>query len=583
MSARFDPRRLLSNRSAARRTPEVATDEGFERRATEAAAAGRWEEARDLWRSALDAGPTSAPAIYRSLAKALRKTGEHAQAAEVLAAGRAHHPDDLGLLTDDARTCLRQYRASDEDERHTWKQRLLAAETELLDRFELDRLSKAALTTLGDVSIALRRWPTAIAVWARVAAEHPDRRTLARARLAAAQRQAGDLDSARATLAEVPPEGREHPEFQAELTALEKQLGRHAADQLVAHAFVRLELGLDPNLGETLPLALVTRGHPRPRVQRLQPLVDELARHAVSDASPATADLTSSSTPSQDCRRVLHVCGFLYSGSGAVFDHLRERDDVHLPFSTREVGFLKKANDLGSLVEAGSPSPLRVAAAVAASGLGFGQTGRPLLGYASGSDAALDRFVALARTLLRRLAAARRDDDTAAATAAVRDYLDAVVADLTPADRTALLNNAIIGHQLQRLRLFTDARAVAVLRDPRDQFISQALESPNAMDAAPFVRMMEQRLVALETLLADPELAPRLVVVRFEDFVTDPDLRADVERRLGLPSDVARDERRHFRPEVSRRNIGIHTAAGDPATVAMVEHGLLDRVRALTT
>lgn len=599
MSARSRARRALRavagrETSTPSETPTAAAAPGADaiQAAEEATDAEDWDLACARWEAVVGrGGPQVPPEAYRSAARAHRLAKRHDRADAILTDALDHHPSHVGLLLDEARTALRHYRASGEDERHGWKHRLLTAEAGLRAAQRRGELTKGGHLTLAEVNTELRRWPVAVEGWAHVVASYADRRAEATVRLAEAHRRSGDLEAARVTLDAASEDDRQLPAYQEELRLLHQQLGRHVADQLVAHGHLAIELGHTGVIEQVVPIALETRGHPSARIERLRPLVHALSSRvdaAVAPdevaGAPAPPALTAGTASSPvDHRSVLHISGFLYSGSGAIFDDLRERVDVHTPFATREVGFLKKANDLGQLVEHGVPDPHRVAAAVLSCAFGFGQTGRPILGYASGSDDALDRFVALASDLVVRLDevwSSNGPSDDAVDT--VRRYLDAVIAGLTPAGHHAIINNAIIGHQLRRLRLFADARAVAVLRDPRDQYVSQQLESPNAMAVGPFVTMMEERLDALEADLADPALGKRIVPVRFESYLGDQDVRDEVAARLGLARDVPRGDEVHFRPEVSQRNVGIHTTATDREGVSTVARTLCERVESLT-
>jgi hypothetical protein len=144
-----------------------------------------------------------------------------------------------------------------------------------------------------------------------------------------------------------------------------------------------------------------------------------------------------------------------------------------------------------------------------------------------------------------------------------------------------LLNNAIVAHQLDRLALHGDGRAVAVFRDPRDQYVSQLLESPFPHGCDEFVPLMEERLLGFERLLASP-VGERVLPVCFERYVAEEDARATVVDWLGLDPAGFDPERETFDPARSSRNVGIHRDHHSSAEIEQIHRRLgpiYDRLR----
>lgn len=563
-------------------------------RARELTSAREWDAAADAWGAvAAEATPELGPEPWVELARARRLSRDLAAACDAVDRGRARFPDELGLSVELARAALRGYATSAEDERHAWKARLLDAQALLARARERGEATKPSLQAAAEIELVLRRWPEAVELWTELERRYPDRADEAIVKRATALRAAGDLAAARATLERASAAARERDDARTLARTIAADEGVAEANTTFTAASARWHAGDADVLRAEMPAAIHRRGHPEPRVARLQPLLDDLAAFvaaASQDPPDPGPERPAAAHAIGDDRDAVLVSGFLYSGSGAVFDLLRQYEEFHLPFEERETGFLKKPGHLATILDGTTaprlPDPGTVADAVLASTVGFGQTGRPLLGWVARDDQAVDRLVLQLRWLVAELRRtwAQVGHDVAAAeprtVGAIRRFVDAFLADRTPADHRALLNNAIVGHQLQHLRLVSRSVAVAVLRDPRDQYVSQRLESPFAMGAEDFTALMAERYRAYAALREDAELGDRLVTVAFEPFVTDPDERTALLDRLQVTAD-GRAAGRTFDPARSRRNIGIHAAYADQDEIARVADALLDPYLAL--
>jgi hypothetical protein len=565
-------------------------------RARSATSAKRWSEASEAWREVLDLASAGelGPEPWVELGRAYRLDRDLDAALRVVEEGRQRFPDDLGLTVEHARIALRGYALSEEDERHRWKARLLGSRRDLRLARERGQVSKPALHSAGEIELVLRRWDEAVELWDELGERYPDRRDEALLKRATALRSGGDLGGARAALSQVSSGASESQAFRKLDRAIAANERMADADAAFARLSARWHGGRSDVLLAELPEAILERGTPPAQVGRLRPLLEDLAD--LIDAADR-GDLEPPAEPAPElgetvgeARDTVLVSGFLYSGSGAVFDLLRGYDRFHLPFEDKETGFLKKPGHLATIVEERHgrrhPDPATVVDAILCSGIGFGQTGRPLLRWVRGDDDAADRLVSQLRWLVRELrrvwARFGHEPDLADPPTwdATRRLLDAVVADRTPTGHTALLNNAVVGHQLGRLRLLSRSVAVPVLRDPRDQYVSQKLESPYAMACDDFVTMMEDRYRALAGLLEDRDVGPRLVPLRFERFVEDPAVRAALMDRLGVTP--AATDPPTFRAERSRENIAIHRSYPDPEEIAHVSERLLAPFEELT-
>jgi tetratricopeptide (TPR) repeat protein len=547
-------------------------------RAERASVERDWAEASERWERIVDDAGAAAPAkAWARLGQARRAQRDWAGAEEAVRRGRERHPDDAGLAIQAARVALRRHGRVAEDEQFEAKVHLVEL-AEVLQRAR-DRGSSTGplLAALGDLHLALRRWPEALEAWDALVTRDPQRREEAELKRAVALRRLGDLPAARTTL-----EGLDHRRLssspaRSEVRALSRALGREVSDQVASVARLRMVAGDVEAAEELLVGALLVRGYPEEIVERLRPVLRDLsgllrAGHALAagettpneDAVDARAPTVGAVVPP-----VLHVSGFLYSGSSAVTDFLRQHERVADPFGGREVGFLKKQGHVAELLRPDAlqtaTHPVVVAEVVLGSVLGFGQTGRPLVGFVARSADDTLRLVELLRHLIsqlgllwRRAAHAGRQLEEGEVADAVRDLLDRVMALLTPPSYVALCNNAIIAHDLRRATLFTDVQAVGVLRDPRDQFVSQALESPYPMACRDFITMMVDRYERFEAVLEAPELAGRVHAVAFEDVVSEESARLDLLRCVRLDPAQLVEDPAVFDPERSMTNVGIH-------------------------
>lgn len=563
-----------------------------------ASRAGDWARACEEWRRVIDQGGGEAPPrAWANLAKALTKLGRVRDALATIVEGRRQHPVDVRLQVEQARLAQRLYRNADEDERHQWKSLLLDAYESLSVQRETGELSVSAMKVMGKASITLLRWSEAADIWAHVAANYPDERENALLQQAVAHRKAGETSEALSILESFAAAAKD-ARYHAELQRLARHQGRSVADEIAKQIRMRVALGDSSVIREMVPIALALRGEAAPTIRGLVPVIDDLHSFVEVVTRPDFRDgrsrfVARRPEPRRDAEclppnhGIVVVSGFLYSGSGAVFDFLRDQAGMAVPFGDREPGFLKKPGNFGVLFDADCESYLEPAVIVdmiLSSVIGLNQSGRPILGVFQESEESLGYLVRSVQELVAAfLDLWGQDDPCARAQRAVRTFLDGVISQLTPSGETPLMNNVIIGHQLTRVRAFSGGQAIAVVRDPRDQYVSQKLESPYALSCKVFIAMMKQRYDALLGSLESPALQGRVSLVRFEDFVDDPEVRERVLRGLSLSPSATSTERASFRPEVSRSNIGIHQAFSDQTEVQQVTEHLFPRYEALAT
>jgi tetratricopeptide (TPR) repeat protein len=583
---------------------------------------------------------------WAAIATAHRRVEDLAGAEEALRAGRERSPaPSVRLVVEDVACTLQRYRVSSEDARHTVKERLLDLERELLAVQEEQGETRAGLRAVGNLQLVLRQWEAALRTWETFEDRYPDAIEEATKKQVRARTQLAKEIEARVALPLGDPgrleagDGLEHyhlavdalrrggPTASAstatEQRRLAKHYGRAVSNEVADIAELRLAAG-DRVAGlRLLEAATLVRGYDVDQAASLRPLLSDLAglvlrfapdpgdgdddlddpdasddELADADAAAASASIPASTRHASmveqqeptglpttlPSRPVVLASGFLYSGSGAAFDYLRQLPGTDDPFASGELWCLKKHHNFMTVLEAAGRTDVDVCRAafraVLTNVFGFDQTSLPLLGFYGDDPARLGAFADVVRRYLYDVHEAASAADAGrrrvALHRALTSFLDGAIALRVPEGRHALLNNAVPAYVLhEQLDLFPEARAVAVIRDPRDQFVSQRLESPYSRSADDFISMMAGRYEGFARALDDPLLAPRIVTVCFEDLVSHEHVRKAIAEHVGLThQETAADGDRVFDAAASQRNVGIHRAFADLAEVDRVQAAL---------
>jgi tetratricopeptide (TPR) repeat protein len=565
-----------------------------------------WPRASALWATSLDLAQDRAPSrVWVQLSRAGRFSGSWDQAATAVVEGRARFPDDVDLLIEDAWVSVNRYRSVGEAEAHAWKSRITYLAPSLEKILEEGGKRRRVLSALGEVQLTLRQWNEAIVTLQALRDEFPDYGQTATLKLAAAHRQSGDFTAARLALANLSGAVKDSARYGREVRRLNKQFTRWAAAEAASLATMRFELGDLDEMYNLVLGALSIRGYSESAVELSIPLIQQL--RAWDEATELTGRDVSRGTGiesphksaigvnrgNEPFSQVISVSGFLYSGSGAILDYFRQHAGVSLPFGVSETGFLKKSGNLALLLESealdlGSMGPL-VVEVILSSVFGLGQSGRALAeffleerGDLQQGDIGMSHLMALSVDLVRSIAAeaalaaraGRGSVDGRRIEMHLRTYLNSVIAKRSGDAPVSVLNNAIIGHELDRIRLLSEAKGIAVFRDPRDQYVSQRLESPYALSSVEFIEMMKARYLQFAAIQEDVTLSARIRAVCFEDFVSSEAYRERLLSWAGLEGPAREIEQTLFFPDVSQRNVGIHRAYQSQPEVARVQKEL---------
>lgn len=277
------------------------------------------------------------------------------------------------------------------------------------------------------------------------------------------------------------------------------------------------------------------------------------------------------------------VCGFGWSGSGAVYDAIRGADGfcefegsgvdpVINADADSEVTFVQGTGGLGDLWKRAREEG-RVSWTSLWELFALHVVGIAPIGYAQYKSSAAARnhlmrygarYTGPFRAFLEQYAALLEDPRPGALHACLLDTTErlcAMVIEQTGA-RVVLFNNAIFGRNANMLEIFRGSKAAIVYRDPRDVYVDRRENDRNhwrtpAQLAAYYAHGLRS--------YADYREGCRVVglqmrEVSFERFVKDGRYRVQVQNwllgELGNQPAVS-----YFKPEVSIKNIEIHSGA----------------------
>lgn len=139
--------------------------------------------------------------------------------------------------------------------------------------------------------------------------------------------------------------------------------------------------------------------------------------------------------------------------------------------------------------------------------------------------------------------------------------------------KAVLFNNAVFGRGVEMLRIFRNYRAVVVFRDPLDVYVDRRNQDKNHWRTPRLFADLYGRGLRMYVAYRTGDSWPgtdNLREVPFERFVLDADFRGSVREWL-LAGSVGHGDVSCFDPATSRRNVGMHRSALDAEARAQLQ------------
>lgn len=444
----------------------------------------------------------------------------------------------------------------------------------------------------------IRRWNSAAPLWRHIVESEIDTSNTAFFSCAVAHRMLGRLDESESYFSKITKTFRKNTRFQREYERLKKAQSSSFVQRMekefcnsyndkktvAAKYFAAATLsarGVHPNIVDATPYVInniISGGAGR----ELPTVAEDICPYQLSGH--------------------VFIGGFGWSGSGAVFDFLRQSSMAFAPFKDTEVsvfdGLPSKPNSVVAFLRKEtldwSEARVFVEGLVLETILALGYA-EPLAdrgSYAnrkslavqySKKDEDADVFSAQLSALSRRIWEIDRGDISPYSFV---DYLSVffvrLLTHLNPADRIAIYNNTIHAYNAAALRCLPGARMVSVFRDPRDQFVAMQYERERGgrISVESFIDLFFQNRKKYKADIKKFNLEGRVLEVKFEEFVQNEAERSRICSELGFCYESF-GFNTCFRAEDSGRNIGIHKGYGNQDQIRQIEDRLLARDQSL--
>lgn len=309
--------------------------------------------------------------------------------------------------------------------------------------------------------------------------------------------------------------------------------------------------------------------------------LDALLDAPPSDSSSAIAAETESNAEPD----VIPVfcSGFQWSGASAVRDFLLEQRGAK-PFWNRARFMHGSSSTYDKVIEATSQRDrLRLTRAFIAEqflGISMRTAGartlqvyeKSLLSLMSpGAD-----LSALDEALSRFVRQAIEQKPTSALGRSMADVQQHLCRLCHPTARYMLFDSVIRAWTPDLIADISGARMVVVIRDPRDMYATHVDRGRWKKGVDVYIEELRKLLEQFERGRPLAEATGRLRFVQFEDFVTQPQKRAELLEWLGMDAAGAHSVGKFFDPEKSKENIGVYQSFADQAAIEKIEKAFPD-------
>lgn len=149
--------------------------------------------------------------------------------------------------------------------------------------------------------------------------------------------------------------------------------------------------------------------------------------------------------------------------------------------------------------------------------------------------------------------------------------------------RFVLFDSVIRAPQADLLSYVPGALMVAVIRDPRDMYVTHIERGNWKKGIKKYVRELRQLIGDFEESMSSPEIAQSCLPLRFDEFVRNPQVRVEVLDWLGVGHDSRKPNGERFSPEQSAQNIGVYRMFGDEGALRTLEAAFPEYCRGVTS
>jgi hypothetical protein len=270
------------------------------------------------------------------------------------------------------------------------------------------------------------------------------------------------------------------------------------------------------------------------------------------------------------------VSGMGWSGSGAVYDYLREFDGIEaIPGESPYIEGPSSLQAIHAALDDDRKFKQRVLDFFFGALIGYGffrnnndfklfKSAREILSSKQYEEilASIEGWCALASAMFAADSQARRDRFSALADYTIERFS---IGRKVPAGKIALLDNVVhIENADACIPFLGNTTLLCVFRDPRSNYVALVRERPSFnLDIHTYVRQRKQRLVGCTRAVASAESLAKehpdrtVEAIRFEEFVLSENFREALAVRLGL-NPQSRKQFSQFKPWESMRNVVLH-------------------------
>lgn len=477
-----------------------------------------------------------------------------------------------------------------ESARSELNSRLLSARAELEQAHAAAPDDTEVLVLLAEVTSRTQSWEQAAVLWNRVVNGVPALADVASLKLCRAYRALGSQIRARQALGRIRPGTVRAGLVQAEsrkLLAGETGVALRLLGNTVTDTLAQSEP--DPGLIHLLQAIRQLRGTDDATADCIATVAEGVMGYQPREPVPWWRRRREQPAPAARSPRCLFLSGFGWSGSGALFDYLRQAETVATPFGNAEIWAFERNWSAKKLLDVVRDDPTTVRRALVSfifqSVLGVSapmatdpaRIGRQSILHFAGRAAAPAVADAGLALFDRGMAAGARYG-LKPLEEALRRFFDEVIDAQVGAGQVAMMSNCITAANVDLLRLVGDGVALVVTRDPRDQFVSQYYEYKNRQNLSceTFIRKIRSRRSRF--VRAKRALAGKGVVeqVQFEEFVLSKRYRDDLLERVGVAPDSIPADGPGYRPEDSIKNVGLYRSFPRSADIKRIEDELGD-------